>query len=158
MTLNNLNDVLEHEVKDLYSAEKQIIEALPNVINAANDSNLKQALENHLAETQTQLTRLEEIMRIMEINPTSTVCDGMRGILEEGDKVAKEEGDSMVKDVALISAAEKVEHYEMSAYESAKTLADALNLPQVSKLLEQTLNEELAAEEKLSQLALQMTS
>jgi len=158
MTLNNLNDVLEHEVKDLYSAEKQIIEALPNVINAANDSNLKQALENHLAETQTQLTRLEEIMRIMEINPTSTVCDGMRGILEEGDKVAKEEGDRMVKDVALISAAEKVEHYEMSAYESAKTLADALNLPQVSKLLEQTLNEELAAEEKLSQLALRMTS
>lgn len=154
MDLNTMDSLLTHELTDLYSAEKQILEALPQMINAASNEDLKAALRDHLKVTQTQFTRLQDAMRSMNINPGSKVCKGMQGLLEEGSEIVKAQGDPEVKDAALIGAAQRVEHYEIAAYGTVREFARELGHDQLAETLGKTLSEEGAADKKLSRLAM----
>jgi len=152
--LKNLNDLLMHELKDLYSAEKQMIKALPKMIKAADNADLKQALEDHLAETEEHVGRLETIFGQLEISGRGTKCKAMEGLVEEGKSILEEEMDQEVRDAAIISAAQRVEHYEIAGYGCARTFAQRLGHNEVAELLQTTLDEEKAADEKLTQIAM----
>jgi ferritin-like metal-binding protein YciE len=152
MQMQTLNDLFEHEIADLYSAEKQLVEALPKLAGAASDDKLQKAFEHHLEETRDHVRRLEEIRD--EIGSTKTeTCDGMKGLIAEGEKTVKADGDAAVKDAALIAAAQRVEHYEIAAYGTARTLADELGLGEAKDLLDQTLDEESNADTLLTKIA-----
>ena len=151
-TTNPLEELLHDELKDLYSAENQIIKALPKMIKACESADLKRAFERHLEETRRQVDRLEEIGGELELKLTGKKCKGMEGLIEEG-KEAIAELDTENIDAGLIGAAQKVEHYEIAGYGTARTHAEMLGLRRVAKLLQQTLNEEGATDKKLSQLA-----
>lgn len=153
MNLNTLHDVFVHELKDLYSAEKQITEALPKMVEAASDKALKDAFSHHLEQTQTHLQRVRQILDDMDVNPGNVKCDGMEGLLKEGDHVIKTTGHKAAKDAALISAAQRVEHYEMAAYGSARTYANLLGYGDAANTLQKTLDEEGEADKKLTKLA-----
>jgi ferritin-like metal-binding protein YciE len=144
--------LLQDELKDLYSAENQIIKALPKMIKAAVSPDLKRAFERHLEETRHQVERLDQIGGEMEIKLTGKKCKGMEGLIEEG-KEAIEELDEENIDAGLIGAAQKVEHYEIAGYGTARTHAEMLGFKRVAKLLQQTLDEEGAADKKLTALA-----
>jgi ferritin-like metal-binding protein YciE len=152
MQLQTLQDLFEHEISDLYSAETQLLVALPKMAQAASNDQLRGAFENHLQETQDHVRRLDEIR-----GQTGAVsleeCEAMRGLIEEGDEVVAAIGDPAVKDAALISAAQRVEHYEIAAYGTARTLADELDLPDAKDLLDQTLDEESNADKLLTKIA-----
>jgi ferritin-like metal-binding protein YciE len=152
--LKNLNDLLIHELKDLYSAEKQMTKALPKMIKAADNADLKQALEDHLAETEEHVGRLETIFGQLEISGRGTKCKAMEGLVEEGKSILEEEMDQEVRDAAIISAAQRVEHYEIAGYGCARTFAQRLGHNEVAELLQTTLDEEKAADEKLTQIAM----
>ena len=147
-----LEELLEDELKDLYSAENQIIKALPKMIKACESPELKRAFERHLEETRRQVDRLDQIGEELEIKMTGKKCKGMEGLLAEG-KEAMEELDEENMDAGLIGAAQKVEHYEIAAYGTARTHAELLGLRRVAKLLQQTLDEEGATDKKLTALA-----
>jgi ferritin-like metal-binding protein YciE len=149
---NPLGELLQDELKDLYSAENQIIKALPKMIKAAVSPDLKRAFERHLEETRHQVERLDQIGGEMEIKLTGKKCKGMEGLIEEG-KEAIEELDEENIDAGLIGAAQKVEHYEIAGYGTARTHAEMLGFKRVAKLLQQTLDEEGAADKKLTALA-----
>jgi ferritin-like metal-binding protein YciE len=152
MQMQTLNDLFEHEIADLYSAEQQLVQALPKLAGAASDAKLRKAFEHHLEETRDHVRRLEEIRD--EIGSTMTeTCDGMKGLIAEGEKTIKAEGDSAVKDAALIGAAQRVEHYEIAAYGTVRTLADELGLGEAKDLLDQTLDEESNADTLLTKIA-----
>src|SRR5689334_16437635 len=151
MELKTLDDVLETELKDLYSAEKQLVEALPDIAQAASSKDLTQAINEHLEETRGHVKRLEEVFEAIGIQPESEHCDGMEGLISEGSEVA--EGDGDARDAALIGAAQRVEHYEIAAYGTARTLARQLGHTDAAKLLGETLDEESAADEKLTKIA-----
>jgi ferritin-like metal-binding protein YciE len=153
MNLKSLHDVYVHELKDLYSAEKQITEALPNMVEAASDKSLKDAFSHHLQQTQTHLQRVQQILDEMDVNPGNVKCEGMQGLLKEGASVIKTAGSRAAKDAALISAAQRVEHYEMAAYGSARTYANILGYNDAANTLQKTLDEEGAADKKLTKLA-----
>ena len=155
MKLNDLHDVLVSELRDLYSAEKLIIRALPRMMKAANSPELQSALEDHLAVTEGQAERLEQVFRELDMPARAKPCAGMQGILEEGKEVldARKESNPDAIDAALIGAAQKVEHYEISAYGSCRAHAETLGLTRVAELLQQTLDEEGEANEKLTQIA-----
>jgi len=152
--LKTLHDLLVHELKDLYSAEKQITKALPKMIKAADNADLRQALEDHLAETEEQIRRLETIFGQLEISGRGMKCRAMEGLLEEGKSILEEEMDEDVRDAAIISAAQRVEHYEIAGYGCARTFAQRLGHSEVADLLQQTLDEEKAADDKLTQIAM----
>jgi len=152
--LKNLNDLLMHELKDLYSAERQITKALPKMIKAADNADLRQALEDHLAETEEQIGRLDTIFGQLEISGRGMKCKAMEGLLEEGKSILEEEMDEEVRDAAIISAAQRVEHYEIAGYGCARTFAQRLGHSEIANLLQQTLDEEKAADEKLTQIAI----
>ena len=146
------------ELKDLYSAEKQIVRALPKLAKAATSPDLKQALTNHLKETEGQLTRLEQIAEIVSKKLTGKTCVGMKGVLEEGSEVLGDTDKGTVRDAAMIAAAQRVEHYEMAGYGSAREFAKMLGLSDVASLLDETLEEEKAADKLLSGIAKQVNT
>ena len=150
---NPLQELLVEELKDLYSAENQIIKALPKMAKAASTPELKRALERHLEETRNQVVRLDEIGKTLVSKLSGKKCKGMEGLLEEGKEVMEEGFDGEAMDAGLIGAAQKVEHYEIAAYGTARAHAERLGLTKVAKLLQQTLDEEGNTDKKLTQLA-----
>ena len=153
MNGNNLRDALVDEIKDLYNAEKQLTKALPKVAKCAASDELRDAIEAHLEETEGQVTRLERVFELLDEKPRGKHCAGMAGILEEGSEKMQQDLEDAVMDACLIASAQRVEHYEISAYGTAIAWAEALELTEVASLLGETLAEEKAADEKLSALA-----
>ena len=153
MTLDNLENVLVLQLRDLASAEEQLIEALPKMADAANSSELKAAFQTHLAETRQQKSRLEKAFELLGQEAGSESCEAMEGLIAEGEEVIGLEGDPDVKDAALIAAAQRVEHYEIAGYGCARTFARRLGHNGVASLLQETLDEEVKADEILSHVA-----
>ncbi len=153
MKLNTLNDLYVHELKDLYSAEKQILKALPQMAKAASSAELKQAFLDHLEETKVHITRLEEVLEMAGAGTRGPKCKGMEGLLEEGKGMIEEEADEEVRDAGLIAAAQRVEHYEMAGYGCVRTYAKLLGHKQAAKILQTTLDEEGTTDKKLTMLA-----
>jgi ferritin-like metal-binding protein YciE len=153
MKLESLKDLYTEELKDVYSAEKQIVKALPKMIKAATSDELKSAFEDHLAATKTHVERLEQLLYREDAKSRTKKCKGMEGLLDEGEEFISETGDPNVIDAALISAAQRVEHYEIAAYGTLCAYAKTLNEVEALKLLEATLEEEKEADETLSGIA-----
>jgi ferritin-like metal-binding protein YciE len=153
MSLRTMEDLLVHELKDLYNAENQIVKALPKMVKAANSPELQKAFEDHLEETKNQVKRLEEIFQQLELPLRGKKCKAMEGLIEEGKEVVDEEAEPHVKDAALIAAAQRVEHYEIAGYGTAQAFAKLLGHETIAELLHQTLEEEKGADVKLTQLA-----
>ena len=151
--LNTLRDLLVHQVKDLYSAETQLVKALPKMEKAASDPDLKAGFRTHLEETKVHVTRLEEVAGLLDASPRGLSCKAMKGLVEEGAEAIKEEAEPSIKDLALIAAAQKVEHYEISGYGTARALAEAIGNRQAAKLLKTTEDEEGATDKKLTAAA-----
>ena len=162
--LVNLRDLLQHEIDDLYSAEEQIIEALPKMAENATNSELKKALNEHLRVTREQKKRLDRVRGLLKSEEQNkgfferifggSKCKGTEGLITEGEKMMAEEMDSAVKDAAIIASAQKIEHYEISGYGTARAFARELGLNEVANLLETTLNEEYKSDDMLTALAL----
>ena len=148
-----LHELLVDEIKDLYHAEKQLTKALPKMVKAASHEDLREAFEAHLEETREQVTRLEEVFEALGEKPKAKPCHGMAGIIEEGSELMKEDAEEAVMDAGLIAAAQRAEHYEIGSYGTCVAWAQLLGLDDVAALLEQTLEEEKAADKKLSALA-----
>lgn len=153
MKLESLQKLWVHELKDLYSAETQITEALPKIIAAAHHAELKEALTEHLKETRGQILRLEKIFKGLDFAPAGQRCKGMEGLLEEGKGILEAEAESQVRDAGIIAACQRVEHYEIAGYGTAGAYAELLGEHEAAKLLQQTLDEESGADTKLSRLA-----
>lgn len=151
--LSSLNVLLIQEIKDLYSAETQLVKALPKMAKAAANKKLKEGFTTHLEETKGHVSRLEEVAELLGASPKGKVCKAMQGLLEEGAETIEEEGEPTIKDLALITAAQKVEHYEISGYGSACALAEALGLDDVAALLKATQAEEGATDKALTAIA-----
>lgn len=152
MTVDTVEKLLVGELKDLYSAEKQITRALPKMAKKAESEELRTAFETHLKETEGQIKRLDRIFEILGKSSSGKTCKGMHGLLEEGSETM-EEAEGEVLDAAMICAAQKVEHYEMAGYGSARTWAQQLGQKEIADLLQQTLDEEGETDHKLTQLA-----
>jgi len=171
--MQDLKDLFTHEVEDLLSAEKQIIEALPSMIEKAKNQQLKNALQQHLTITEKQKERLEEIIEALKGASTAKdakeeksgllsrlfsggekMCKGMQGLIKEGEKIIGADMNPQVLDAAIIACAQKIEHYEICGYGTVRAYAAELNLPEISKKLEQTLNEEYDADDLLTNLAM----
>lgn len=153
MSLDSLNALFLNELKDVLNAERQILTALPKMAKAAESQELATAFTDHVKETEGQVARLEQIFGLLNETARGKKCKGMEGLLEEGKEIMEEKGEGSVIDAALISAAQRVEHYEIAAYGCLRSYAQLLGLDQAVTLLEQTLSEEEAADEKLSKLA-----
>ena len=151
--MDNLKELLVEELKDLYSAEKQIIKALPKIIRGAQSNELKTAITEHLEATKGQVTRLDEVFGALGEKPKAKHCKGMEGLLEEGAECLEEEEKGTLRDLQLIGAAQRVEHYEVAAYGTAKAMAEKLGLNDAVELLDETLKEEEAADTTLSEVA-----
>jgi ferritin-like metal-binding protein YciE len=152
--LTTIKDLLEEEIKDLYSAEKQLTKAIPKMAKGSNNEELAAAFEAHLKETQNQVTRLEKIAELLGTEPTGKKCKGMEGLIEEGSEMIQEgEFEGELLDAGLIGAAQRVEHYEIAAYGCVRMYAELLGEEDAAKLLEQTLEEEKETDEKLTELA-----
>lgn len=148
-----LHEMLVDEIKDLYHAEKQLTKALPKMAKAATHEDLREAFEVHLEETREQITRLEEVFEALGEKVKAKPCPGMAGIIEEGNETMQEDAEGAVMDAALIAAAQRAEHYEIGAYGTCAEWARLLGLDEVVSLLETTLEEEKATDQKLTQLA-----
>ena len=153
MAGSNLRDALVDEIKDIYNAEKQIVKALPRMVKGATSEELRDAFESHLEETHNQVTRLERVFELLDEKPRGKHCAGMAGILEEGSDTLQEDAEDSVMDAMLIAGAQRVEHYEITAYGTAIAWAEALGLTEIAEVLGESLAEEKAADEKLSALA-----
>ncbi|HEX3816940.1 MAG TPA: ferritin-like domain-containing protein [Chthoniobacterales bacterium] len=153
MSLNSLRDLWIEEMRDLYNAENQLLKALPKMAKAASAPELKQAFESHLEETRTHVERLEEIFEKLDKKPSGKTCKAMKGLVEEGSEMMSEEGSDSVIDAGIIAAAQRVEHYEMAGYGAVRTFASILGEDDAEDLLQQTLDEEGAADEKLTEIA-----
>jgi len=153
MKLETLQDLYIHELKDLYSAEKQLIKALPKMAKAANNEKLAAGFKKHLEETKVHAERLEEILKSHDATTRGPKCQGMEGLLKEGEDMIKEEADEEVRDAGLISAAQRVEHYEIAGYGCARTYGELLGDKNGAKLLQKTLDEEALTDRKLTDLA-----
>src|SRR5438477_1637676 len=153
MNLQSLNQVYLYELHTLYDAEQQIVKALPKMIDAASSAELKNALKKHLDETQLHVNRLDELFEMHAEKPKTEKCAGMEGILKEGNDLLKARGDAAVRDAALISAAQRVEHYEIAVYGCARTWAEQLGFDRAAQVLQTTLREEEQADRTLSSIA-----
>lgn len=167
--MNDLRDLLRHEIQDLYSVEEQIISALPDMIDKANNVTLKNTLSEHLRITEEHKNRLDKVRQMLgeeveageekkeglltRLFKQSHVCKGMEGIIDEGNKIISEDMETEVRDAAIIASSQKIEHYEICGYGTARTYARELGLEQAARLLEQTLKEEYEADDKLTALA-----
>jgi ferritin-like metal-binding protein YciE len=153
MKLNSLENLYREQLRDLYSAEKQLTVALPKMAEGASSSNLRKAFEQHLKQTEQHVDRLEQIFQEIDLRPSRKKCKGMEGLIKEGEEILNEDGESAVKDAGLIAAAQRVEHYEIAGYGTVRTYAEQLGHKKAASLLQQTLDEESKANEKLTQLA-----
>jgi ferritin-like metal-binding protein YciE len=151
--LPTIQDLLEDEIKDLYSAEKQLTKAIPKMAKGAKTPSLKEAFTAHLKETQNQVQRLEKVAELLSIKPSGKKCVGMEGVIKEGVEVLEEQGNDTVLDIGIIGAGSRVEHYEMAGYLTAISLAQRLGAADAVALLSESLKEENAAEEKLRRIA-----
>jgi ferritin-like metal-binding protein YciE len=153
MKLTSLEELFQDQLKDLYSAEGQLVKALPKMAKAATSDDLREAFERHLEETRGHVERLDEIASTTGTKPTGKKCKAMEGLVEEGKEVLEGDGEGPFIDLALIAAAQRVEHYEISAYGSFRALAEYMGRTEVVQLLQETLDEESAADEKLTGIA-----
>jgi ferritin-like metal-binding protein YciE len=153
MKMENLKDLFLDELKDIYSAENQITKALPKMAKTAKSPDLKKGFELHLEQTKGQIARLEQIFDELGESPKGKKCHGMEGLLEEGKELMGEDAEPEVMDAGLISAAQRVEHYEIAAYGTVKTYAELLGMSKAAKLLDETLKEEKDTDQKLTGLA-----
>ena len=157
MSVETIEELFVDELKDLYSAEKQITKSLPKLAKAATSPELRDAFESHLKETFGQIERLDKVFEILGKSPRGKTCNGMKGVLEEGAEMLEEtEEGSAVRDAALISAAQRVEHYEMAGYGCVREYANLLGQKEIAQLLDETLAEEKAADSKLGEVAKQV--
>jgi ferritin-like metal-binding protein YciE len=148
-----MEELLVEELKDLYDAEKQLVKALPKLARTASDEELRQAFQNHLEETKGQVERLEQVFQNLGHRARGKSCKGMRGLVEEGQEVMQEDASELMLDSAIIGAAQKVEHYEIAAYGTARTLAQAMGNREAAQLLQETLDEEGKTDKLLTQIA-----
>lgn len=153
MKITTLDELLEDELKDLHDAENQLIKALPQMAKAAESNDLREAFEKHLEQTRLHLQRIEEICNDLKIQPRGKKCVGIRGAIKEGEEIIQSDMGSEPKQAALIGAAQRVEHYEIAAYGTARAHARQLGYVKAFELLSQTLNEEKDTDQKLTQLA-----
>lgn len=156
MAVETLEDLLLEEIRDLYDAEKQLVKALPKMAKAATDDDLRSAFEEHLEETKGQVARLEQVFERLDTQAKGKPCKAMKGLVAEGQEVIEEDAMESLTDLALIGAAQRVEHYEISAYGTARTFAEKLGNKEVARLLEQTLKEEETADKKLTDISLRI--
>jgi ferritin-like metal-binding protein YciE len=153
MQLQTLDDVLVEQLADLHSAETQLVEALPRVAGAASTHELRSAFQEHLEQTRGHVRRLEEAFSQLGTQVPNEFCEGMEGLLKEGEEVMGANGDPVARDAALIAAAQRVEHYEIAGYGTARTLADQLGYNEIKRLMNETLDEEADADKKLTKIA-----
>jgi ferritin-like metal-binding protein YciE len=153
MKLKTLQDLFQHELKDLYSAETQLVKALPKMAKAATHEELKAGFEEHLEQTKGHVQRLEQIGESLEFRLTGHKCKAMEGLVAEGGELISEDAEDTVRDAGLIGAAQRVEHYEIAAYGTARALARCLGFDEAADILGETLEEEKATDEKLTELA-----
>jgi ferritin-like metal-binding protein YciE len=153
MEMESLRDLFINELKDLYSAENQILKALPKMIKKASSKELKSGFEQHLKQTQGHVERLDKIFEELDESPKGKKCKGMEGIIADGKELMEEEAEPEVMDAGLIGAAQHVEHYEIAGYGCVRTYAELMGEDDIANLLQQTLDEEKATDEKLNQLA-----
>jgi len=158
MPKDSLRELYIDELKDLYSAETQMVKALPKLAKASSNPQLRHAFEEHLRQTSDQVTRLEQIFEMLDEKPTGKKCLVMEGLVKEGSETIGEDYEAAVKDAALIGAAQRVEHYEIAGYGTVRTFAELLGENEHVSLLEETLAEEKAADVKLSELAGEINS
>jgi ferritin-like metal-binding protein YciE len=154
MDMQSLRDVYVEQLKDMYSAEKQLTEALPKMQKAATAPKLQKAFQNHLHKTEGHLQKVQSILDELDENPTSTKCKAMEGLIEEGSEIAKKKGDADARDAALIVAAQKVEHYEIATYGGLRTFAQTLGFQSAAKTLQGILDDEYEADQELDNLAM----
>lgn len=154
--MRTMHDLLVDELRDLYDAERQVVKALPKMAKASESDDLRTALEEHLTVTENQVERLEQIFEALNERPAGKKCSAMHGLIEEGQGHLSAKGDPNVKDAAIIGAAQKVEHYEIAAYGTARAHAENLGKNDIARLLQETLNEEGEADKKLTELAVSM--
>jgi ferritin-like metal-binding protein YciE len=152
-SLNSFDDLFSHQLEDVYDAELQLVDALPKMAAAATSAELKSAFNSHLAETRVHAQRLEQVFKTLGKSPQRTTCPAMRGLIKEGSETISASGDGQVKDAALIASAQRVEHYEIAAYGTLRTLAQTVGLGEVASILQQTLDEEGMTDKKLTQIA-----
>jgi ferritin-like metal-binding protein YciE len=152
-TIDTLQTLLEEQLKDIYSAEKQLTKALPKMAKACSSDTLREAIETHLEETEGQIVRLDEIAEKLGVKLSGKKCAAMEGLVEEGVEAMEYDGDENLVDAAIIAAAQRVEHYEIAAYGTAKAFAEKLNLSEVVDLLEESLDEESSTDEKLTTIS-----
>src|SRR5437773_5716653 len=153
MKLDTLKTLYIEELRDLYNAESQLLKALPKMAKAASSEELKEAFEKHLEQTKGHVERLEQVFEGLREKPKGKTCRAMKGLIEEGSEILKEDGDDSVIDAGIIVAAQKVEHYEIAGYGSVRTFAQLLGQDKSAELLQQTLDEESEANELLNKLA-----
>jgi ferritin-like metal-binding protein YciE len=158
MKLDTLEKLYVDELRDIYSAENQLLKALPKMAKGASSPDLKNAFETHLRQTESHVERLEQIFADLDESPKGKTCHAMKGLIEEGSEILKEDGEESVLDAGIIVAAQKVEHYEMAAYGSARTFARLLGQKKAAELLQSTLDEESETNESLNQLAENMVN
>jgi ferritin-like metal-binding protein YciE len=153
MALATMHDLMIAELKDIYSAETQLVKALPKMARGSVTPTLRRSFDDHLDLTNEHVARLEKIFSILGVSPRGTKCKGMECLIEEGAEMLDEEGDETVRDAGIIAAAQRIEHYEISAYGSTLAIATLMGHTDIAELLEQTLQEEKAADELLSTIA-----
>jgi ferritin-like metal-binding protein YciE len=153
MSLDTMRNLLVAELRDLYSAERQLVKALPKLAKAATSPTLKQALTTHLAETRGHLARLDDIFETLDKRPRGKKCKGMEGLIDEGDERADRKGDDAVLDAGIIAAAQRIEHYEIASYGCSIAFAETLGEAKIAALLKQTRDEEEAADDRLTAIA-----
>ena len=153
MKVDSLDQLLQEELRDIYDAEKQLVKAIPKMAKAASSPELQEALNEHLATTKGQVTRLEEVFDKLGTKAKGKSCAGMKGLIEEGEEVIGQDASDELKDLAIIGAAQRVEHYEIAAYGTARTFAERLGNEEVAELLQETLTEEEEADEKLTEIS-----
>jgi len=153
MKIENMEDLFLQQIEDLYDAERRLVKALPKMAEASTSLSLRKAFESHLIETEGHVRRLEDVFRMVGQDPKGQTCDAMKGLVSEGEDTISDIDQSPLRDAGLIAAANRVEHYEIAAYGSARTFAEILGLSEAASLLEQTLQEEKRADQKLTHLA-----
>lgn len=153
MNHETLQEFFIEQLRDIYDAEKQLVKALPKLAKAVQSEDLAEAIRTHLDETQTQVSRLEEVFGIVGVPAKGKPCKAMKGLLEEGDEAIKEEEKGTLRDLSIIAGAQRVEHYEMAAYGTVRTIAGQLGLAEAVELLQQTEDEEKHADSKLTEVA-----
>ena len=150
---SKLEKLFEDELKDIYWAEKALTKALPKMQKNASSPELVEAIEAHLAETEQQVTRIEQVFEMLDKKATSKKCEAMDGLIKEAEELMDESDEGVMRDAAIISAAQKVEHYEIASYGTLRAFAETLGLNEIAALLEQTLEEEKNADKKLTEVA-----